>query len=126
MGEEQQRVPSLSDTGAPTSFSNHVPPSTPARRQDNDEKDSFINQIKAMTAALSLPLSLVVTPFEGDPQQFKRWVICPILSGKQNHEAPILAYKTCKGSVGDFIKRYLDESEALESVLSWNDLKKFY
>jgi hypothetical protein len=31
---------------------------------------------------------------------------------------------TCKRSVGDFIKRYLDETEALKSVPSWNDLKK--
>jgi hypothetical protein len=30
-----------------------------------NEKEFFINQIKAMTAALSLPLSSVVTPFGG-------------------------------------------------------------
>ena len=128
MGEEQQRVPSLSDTGAPTSVSSQIPPSNPARREDDDEKDFFINQIKAMTAALSLPLSSVVTPFEGDPRKFKRWVKevekYALMSGKQNHEVPTLAYMTCKGSVGDFIKRYLDETEASESVASWNDLKK--
>ena len=76
-----------------------------------------------MTAALSIPLSSVVTPFEGDPTKFKQWIKevekYALMSGKQNHEIPILAYMTCKGSVGDFIKRYFDETE----IPSWNDLK---
>lgn len=36
------------------------------------------------------------------------------MSGKSNHQIPLLAYITSKGSVGDFIKRYLDETEASE------------
>jgi hypothetical protein len=43
------------------------------------------------------------------------------MSGKQNHEIPILAYLTCKGSVGYFIKQYFDETEISEGILSWND-----
>jgi hypothetical protein len=128
MGEEQHRVPSLHGTGVPTSLSNPIPLSTQARRQDEDEI-FFFNQIKAMTAALSIPLSSVVTPFERDPRKFK-WVKevekYALISGKQNHEIPTLAYMTCKGSVVDFIKRYLEETEALESVSSWNDLKKLF
>jgi hypothetical protein len=86
-------------------------------------------QLKAMTATLSIPLSSVVTPFEGNPRTFKQWVKemekkYALMSGKHNHEVPTLAYMTCKGSVSDFIKRYLDETEASESVPSWNDLKK--
>lgn len=34
---------------------------------DNDENDFFFSQVKAMTAALSVPLSSVITLFEGDP-----------------------------------------------------------
>lgn len=132
MGEKQQsEIPSLRITEAPSSQTCPGDPMstyTQARRQDDDDKEFFINQIKAMTAALSIPLSSVVTPFEGDPRKFKQWVKevekYALMSGKQNNEVPTLAYMTCKGSVGDFIKRYLDETEALESVPSWNDLKK--
>ena len=81
-----------------------------------------------MTAALSIPLSSVVTQCEGDPRKFKQWIKeiekYALLSGKQNHEIPNLAYMTCKGSVGDFIKRYFDETEISEGIPSWNDLKK--
>jgi hypothetical protein len=46
----------------------------PTQRQDDNDKDFFIRKIKAMTAALSIPLSSVVTPFEGDPTKFKQWI----------------------------------------------------
>ena len=112
MGDNQQ--PGLHITETPQSFAMSTQPQF--RRQDDDDKEFFINQIKAMTAALSIPLSSVVTPFEGDPAKFKQWVKevekYALLSGKQNHEIPTLAYMTCKGSVGDFIKRYFDETEA--------------
>lgn len=45
------------------------------------------------------------------------------MSGKPEHEIPMLAYVTSKGSVGDFIKRYLDETAAAEEVPSWHDLR---
>jgi hypothetical protein len=38
---------------------------TQSRPQD-DDKEFFINQIKAITATLSIPLSPVITPLEGD------------------------------------------------------------
>lgn len=80
----------------------------------DDEKDFFISQVKAVTAALSVPLSSVITPFEGGPRKFKQWLKevekYAVMSGKANHEIPMLAYITSKGSVGDFINRYLDET----------------
>lgn len=45
------------------------------------------------------------------------------MSGKPGHEIPMLAYITSKGSVGDFIKRYLDETKASEEVPSWHNLR---
>ena len=94
----------------------------------DDEKDFFIGQVKAITAALSVPLSSVITPFEGDAQKFKQWIKevekYSVMSGKQGHEIPMLAYITSKGSVGDYIKRYLDETDASEEIPSWNDLKE--
>jgi hypothetical protein len=118
MGDNQQ--PGLNITETPQSFSM---PTQPQSRCQDDDKEFFISQIKAMTAALSIPLSSVVTPFEGDPTKFKQWIKevekYALMSGKQNHEIPILAYMTCKGSVGNFIKRYFDETE----IPSWNDLK---
>lgn len=102
----------------------------PRRRvlNQDDEKDFFFGQVKAMTAALSVPLSSVITPFEGDSKKFKQWVKevekYGLMSGKQAHEIPMLAYITSKGSVGDYIKRYLDETDASEEIPSWNDLKE--
>lgn len=94
----------------------------------DDEKDFFIGQVKAITAALSVPLSSVITPFEGDAQKFKQWIKevekYSVMSGKQGHEIPMLAYITSKGSVGDYIKRYLDETDASEEIPSWSDLKE--
>lgn len=46
------------------------------------------------------------------------------MSGKQNPEIPMFAYITNKGSVGDYIKRILDETEAAEEVPSWTDLRE--
>lgn len=42
-----------------------------------------------------------------------------------NEDIPKIVYVTCKGSVGDFIKRYLTEIEASGELPSWNDLKQF-
>lgn len=36
----------------------------------------------------------------------------------------MLAYITSKGRVGDYIKIYLDETDASEKVPSWNDFKE--
>jgi hypothetical protein len=78
-------------------------PTQPQFKRQDDDKEFFISQIKAITAALSIPLSSVVTPFEGDPTKFKQWIKevekYALMSGKQNHEIPTLAYMTCKGSV---------------------------
>lgn len=94
----------------------------------DDDKDFFIGQVKAITSALTVPLSSVITPFEGDASKYKQWIKeiekYGLLSGKQGHEIPMLAYITSKGSVGDFIKRYLDETDASEEMPSWNDLKE--
>lgn len=45
------------------------------------------------------------------------------MSDMNNEDIPKIAYVTCKGSVGDFIKRYLTEIEASGELPSWNDLK---
>lgn len=67
-----------------------------------------MSQLREVTAALSVPLSSVITPFEGDPRKFKQWFKevekYALMSGKPEHEIPMLAYVTSKGSVGDFIK----------------------
>lgn len=34
----------------------------------------FIGKVKAMAAASSIPLSSVITPFEGDPKKFQQWI----------------------------------------------------
>lgn len=38
----------------------------------------------------------------------------------------MIAYITSKGSLGDYIKKYLDETDASEEIPSWNDLKRIY
>jgi hypothetical protein len=113
MGDNQQLGLNITET--PQSFA--MSTQHQSRRQDYDDKEFFISQIKAMIA-----------PFEGDPTKFKQLIkevekYAP-MSGKQNHEIPILAYMTCKGSVGDFMKRYFDETEISEGVPNWNDFKK--
>lgn len=59
----------------------------------DDDKDFFMGQVKALTAALSVPLSFVITPFEGGASKFKRWIKeiekYGLLSGKQGHEQTV-------------------------------------
>lgn len=38
------------------------------------------------------------------------------MSEKQGREIPMLVYITSKGSVGDYIKRYLDKTDASEKI----------
>ena len=40
----------------------------PRHPKPDDEKDFFISQVKAVTAALSVSSSSVITPFEGAPE----------------------------------------------------------
>lgn len=47
-------------------------------------------------------------------------------SGKQGHEMPMLAYITKKGSVGYYIKRYLDETDASERNAVVEQLKRIF
>ncbi|XP_069109516.1 uncharacterized protein [Argopecten irradians] len=82
----------------------------------------FKNFSAAMTAQ---GVFQVVRSFEGDPTKFKTWIKeiekYAKLVGLDDKEIPKIAYQTSVGSVGDFIKRYLDD---LEGDLSWEDLKK--
>lgn len=103
----------------------------------NDDEDtnikewmnSILNQVKSLTAAIAVPINQVITIFEGDPGKFKQWIKdiekYAKMSDMNNEDIPKIAYVTCKGSVGDFIKRYLTEIEASGELPSWNDLKQF-
>ena len=99
MGDNQQ--PGLHITETHQSFAVSTQPQS--KCQDYDNKEFFINQIKTMTAALSIPLSSVVTQYEGDPRKLKQWIKevekYALMSGKQNREIPTLAYMTCKGAL---------------------------
>jgi hypothetical protein len=121
MGDNQQ--PGLNITETPQSFA--MPTQPQSRRQDDDDKKFFISQIKAMTASLSIPLSSVVTPFEGFTTKFKQWINTRLCRVNKIMRSPP-SRMTCKGSVEVFIKRYFDETEMSESIPSWNDLKKNY
>lgn len=105
----------------------HTSSVNPDIRSRMTKKDFLMSQMRAVTAALSVPLSSVITPFEGDPRKFKQWLKevgkYALMSGKPEHEIPMLGYVTSKGSVGDFIKRYLDETAAAEEVASWHNLR---
>lgn len=87
-----------------------------------------MGQVKAIAAALSVPLFSVITPFEVDASKFKQWIKeiekYGVLSGKQGQVIPMLTYITIKGSIGDFIKIYLDELDSSEEMPSWNDFKE--
>lgn len=89
----------------------------------------ILNQVKSLTAAIAVPINQVITIFEGDPGKFKQWIKdiekYAKMSDMNNEDIPKIAYVTCKGSVGDFIKRYLTEIEASGELPSWNDLKVF-
>lgn len=62
----------------------------PKHPKPDDEKDFFISQVKAVTAALSVPLSSVITLFEVDPRKFKQWLKegkkYALMSGKPGHK----------------------------------------
>lgn len=119
-------------------ISNCFPPTSGKGSVRNDEEDtnikewmnSILNQVKSVTAAIAIPIYQVITIFEGDPEKFKQWIKdiekYAKMSDMNNEDIPKIAYVTCKGSVGDFIKRYLTEIEASGELPSWNDLKQIF
>lgn len=65
--------------------------------------------MRAQIAALLVPLSSVITPFEGDAVNlnngFKKVENYGVMSGKQGNEIPMLAYIIMvKGSVGVIVR----------------------
>lgn len=62
-------------------------------------------------------------------EKFKQWIKdikkkLQKMSEIKNEDILKIAYVTCKGSVGIFIKRYLTEMVASCELLNWNDLKQ--
>ena len=55
------------------------------------------------------------TCFWGDPKEFKDWIKSiekyANLTRVGDRDIPRIAYQSCTGPIGDFIKRYLDETE---------------
>lgn len=117
--------------------SNSFPSTSGKGNVGNDDEDtnikewmnSILNQVKSVTAAIAVPINQVITIFEGDPGKFKQWIKDIEKYAKMydmnNKDIPKIAYVTCKGSVGDFIKRYLTEIESSGELPNWNDLKQF-
>lgn len=118
-------------------ISNCFPPTSGKGSVRNDEEDtnikewmnSILNQVKSVTAAIAIPINQVITIFEGVSEKLKQWTKdiekYAKMSDLNNEDIPKIAYVTCKGSVGDFIKRYLTEIEASGELPSRNDLKQF-
>lgn len=99
-------------------------------RQDEGEVilRNMAQQFKSLSAAMTAQgVFQVVKTFEGDPSKFKTWIKelekYAKLVGLDNVSIPNIAFQTSAGSVGDFIKRYIESMEE-EGVLSWDDLKK--
>ena len=86
------------------------------------------NQVKGLQTAISVPLLQVVKTFEGDSSQFKQWVKeiekYAQIARLDNTDIPRIVLMTCTGTVGDFVKRYLDETESSGSTPDWPHLKK--
>ena len=86
------------------------------------------NQVKGLQTAISVPLLQVVKTFEGDSSQFKQWVKdiekYAQMARLDNTDIPRIALMTCTGTVGDFVKRYLDEIESKGGTPDWPHLKR--
>ena len=86
------------------------------------------NQFKGLQTAISVPLLQVVRSFEGDPSQFKDWVKeiekYAHMARLDSTDIPRIVLMTCMGTVGDFVKRYLEEIESKGKLPDWSDLKR--
>ena len=86
------------------------------------------NQFIGLQTAISVPLLQVVRSFEGDPSQFKDWVKeiekYAHMARLDNSDIPRIVLMTCMGTVGDFVKRYLEEIESKGKLPDWSDLKR--
>lgn len=68
-------------------------------------------------------ITQLVQTYDGDPTLFKNWIKsiekCAILTDTPPGRIRNIAYQSSKGSVSDFIQRYLDENPDA----TWNNLK---
>ncbi|KAK3108899.1 hypothetical protein FSP39_018195 [Pinctada imbricata] len=96
---------------------------------NGDEAMKWIaHQVKGLQTAISVPLLQVVRSFEGDSSQFKEWVKeiekYAHMARLDNTDIPRIVLMTCKGTVGDFVKRYLEEIESEGEIPDWTNLKR--
>ena len=69
----------------------------------------------------------IVPTFDGDPKKYKDWIKAvekyAKLTNIANNDIPKIAYQTCSGPVGDFIRRYIQEKEDTGRNPEWDNLK---
>lgn len=91
--------------------------------------DQINNQLNGLaTAVYTQSVTQIVPMFEGDPKKYKEWLKAvekyAKLTNISNNDVPKIAYQTCSGPVGDFIRRYLQEKEEQGRNADWDNLKK--
>ena len=105
-----QNVCSSPSTGSSPSKFDHF------SENGGQEMRWIANQFKGLQTAISVPLLQVVRSFEGDPSQFKDWVKeiekYAHMARLDSTDIPRIVLMTCMGTVGDFVKRYLEEIES--------------
>ncbi|XP_062620135.1 uncharacterized protein LOC134281720 [Saccostrea cucullata] len=90
-------------------------------------EQEFITAVKGLSIKMdSLNQNLgtnQITPFDGDPKLFKRWIKAiekhAFLEGVPAENVKMIAFKTSTGAVSDFIQRYFKANQRVE----WDTLK---
>lgn len=83
-------------------------------------------KLNLLNSSLStLECAQLIKPYEGDPKQFKNWVKsiekCAYLTHCPADRVGLLAFKTSRGAVFDFIQRFLTNAPGGQQ--QWDALK---
>ncbi|VDI37075.1 Hypothetical predicted protein [Mytilus galloprovincialis] len=89
---------------------------------------SVTNQLTGLTSAVyTQSVAQIVKNFDGEPKQYKDWIKAiekyRTLTRLGDGDIPRVAYQSCTGPVGDFIRRYLAEKEEAREDPSLVELK---
>ena len=89
---------------------------------------SMFSHMKALQTAVAVPLLQVVKPFNGVSSEFKQFLKdiekYAQLAKLGDADIPSIVHISCKGSVADFVQRFMDEYQTAGVPPSWKDLKK--
>ena len=91
----------------------------------------FADLFRSLSDKLNnLGLNDLITPFSGEPSQFRSWINaidkCAIINSVPDNKKKLLAYRFSTGRVSDFIQRYFTENPNCTWIMLKAELSRRY